>query len=78
MPDASLSSFACATFFNGLAGSIGYFSFPFMSRYGMASLLTAFSLIAIVSYMAMVLVVKHQEDLKFGTLRSRPTTKFDL
>ena len=45
------AAFASISFFNGLAGAIGYFSFASMTRNAMASLIMILSILAIVSYL---------------------------
>jgi len=49
-PDLSTAAFAAISFSNGLAGSIGYYSFPSMTRNEMAGLVMISSAVAIVAY----------------------------
>ena len=50
-PDKSTAAFAAISFFNGLAGAIGYFSFSSMGRLGMAALVMITSVVAIGCYL---------------------------
>lgn len=50
-PDLSTAAFAAVSFSNGLAGSIGYFTFSDMSRLTMAGLVMITSLIAVGCYL---------------------------
>jgi MFS family permease len=53
-PDLSTAAFASISFFNGLAGAVGYFSFSHMGRLSMAGLVMITSLIAIACYLLSV------------------------
>ena len=50
-PDLSTAAFAAISFFNGLSGAIGYFSFGSMSRDDMATLVLITSLVSIACYL---------------------------
>jgi hypothetical protein len=50
-PDLSIAAFAAISFFNGLAGAIGYFAFGSMSRDAMAGLVTITALFSIACYL---------------------------
>jgi hypothetical protein len=49
--DKVTSAFAAVSFFNGFAAGVGYFVFYFMSRVGMAGVITGTALFAIACYL---------------------------
>jgi hypothetical protein len=55
-PELSTAAFAGVSFSNGIAGAIGYFTFPNMTRNNMATICTIFASLAIVSYWIMCLL----------------------
>lgn len=71
-PDLSTAAFASISFFNGMAGAIGYFSFSSMSRDSMAALVLIVSLVAIASF----LLSAHIHATRKSTLSSR-LAKYD-
>ena len=61
-PELSTAAFAAISFSNGLAGSIGYFTFDDMTRGGMAGLVMCTSLFAIICYLGAAYI--HEENKK--------------
>lgn len=68
-PELSTAAFSAISFSNGLAGSIGYFSFPYSSRITMASIVTFSALIAILCYW--IVAYLHYQHLDFVSSSAR-------